>query len=135
LFDVSELTQPQSRGAIEIGGWRSDSPALYDRHAFTYLAGDTADRFAIPANVGTLRPDQQVDVQTSLFQFAVLGTNTPASASLMEAGVITPPRVGDFDGYANFNRAFIHGDTVYYVRDGKVWSTSWAAPSQVRGPF
>jgi uncharacterized secreted protein with C-terminal beta-propeller domain len=39
LFDTSVLEQPQSRGVITLGGVTSGSPALYDRHAFTYLAG------------------------------------------------------------------------------------------------
>jgi hypothetical protein len=54
---------------------------------------------------------------------------------LQSAGVVTPPAANDNERYASSSRSFIDGDTVYYVRDGKVWSTSWAAPSQVRGPF
>ena len=34
----------------------SSSPALYDRHAFTYLAGTDADRLAVPAYVVTELP-------------------------------------------------------------------------------
>ena len=29
----------------------------------------------------------------------------------------------------------IHGDTVYYVREGKVWGSFWGTPSQVNGPY
>ena len=51
LFDVSVLEQPQSRGRIVLDGWTSYSEAEFERHAFTYLPADSADRFAIPATV------------------------------------------------------------------------------------
>jgi hypothetical protein len=28
-----------------------------------------------------------------------------------------------------------HGDAVCYVRDGRVWGSFWATPSQVNGPY
>lgn len=36
---------------------------------------------------------------------------------------------------ARCRNAFIHGDTVYYVREGKVWGSFWGTPSQVHGPY
>jgi hypothetical protein len=136
LFDVSVLEQPQSRGRIVLDGWASESEAMYDRHAFTYLPAETGDRFAIPATVTpNLQPGVPVQGQSSLYQFEILGKQTAGSASLQAAGVVTPPVATDYERYASSSRAFIHGDTLYYVRDGKVWSTSWFAPSQVQGPF
>jgi len=37
--------------------------------------------------------------------------------------------------YFSSSGAFIDGDTVYYVGDGQLWSSSWASPSQVNGAF
>ena len=71
LFDTSVLEQPQSRGAITLGGISSGSAALWDRHAFTYLAGDDADRFAVPAYVATELPGQTFSYVNSLHQFEV----------------------------------------------------------------
>ena len=62
LFDTSVLEQPQSRGAITLGGISSGSPALWDRHAFTYLAGDDADRFAVPAYVAAEPPGPDIQL-------------------------------------------------------------------------
>ncbi|HEU4780482.1 MAG TPA: beta-propeller domain-containing protein [Steroidobacteraceae bacterium] len=136
LFDVSVLEQPQSRGSVELGGWHSSSEAMYDRHAFTYLPAETADRFAIPATITTGLPNGDIGIaQSSLHQFEILGKQTAASASLQAAGVVTPPAANDVERFATSSRSFIHGETVYYVRDGNVWSTSWFTPSQVQGPF
>jgi len=136
LFDVSALEQPQSRGSIELGGWYSSSEANYDRHAFTYLPAESADRFAIPATVTPAPANGQTALaQSSLHQFEIIGKQSAASASLLAAGVVSPPAANDSDRYAWISRSFIHSDTVYYVRDGKVWSSSWFAPSQVQGPF
>ena len=33
------------------------------------------------------------------------------------------------------SRAYIHDDTVYYVRDEDIWAAFWHTPSIVNGPF
>jgi hypothetical protein len=131
LFDTSVLEHPQSRGAITLGGIHSDSPARYDRHAFTYLAGENSDRVAVPGIVYTGQPGVGFGYETSLRQFEIIGKQSASSASLQEAGAVSPP-VAPVSGS---DRSFIHGDTVYYVRDGNVWATFWSTPSQLNGPF
>jgi hypothetical protein len=131
LFDTSVLEHPQSRGAITLGGIHSDSAARYDRHAFTYLAGENSDRLAVPTVIYTEQPGVGLGYVTSLHQFEILGKQSPSSASLREAGAVSPPA----ETLHGLNRAFIHGDAVYYVRDGGVWGTFWSTPSQVNGPF
>jgi hypothetical protein len=131
LFDTSVLDNPQSRGAITLGGSGSGSSVLYDRHAFTYLAGTDADRFAVPAYVVTELPGLTTSYVTGLHQFEILNKRIPSSALLQEAGVVAPPS----SLVPALNRAFIDGDAVYYVRDAQVWGTSWNTPSQVNGPF
>lgn len=134
LFDTSVIELPQSRGALTISGTRSDSQALYDHHAFTYLAGPDADRFAVPADVATGQPGIDWGVTASLHQFEVTGKLTPATAQLREAGAVIPPSTGQPYLWQP-NRSFINSDAVYYLRDGRVWGTFWATPSQVNGPF
>ncbi len=135
LFDTTVLEQPQSRGVITLGEVTSSSPALYDRHAFTYLAGPEADRLAVPATVSAVSPieGQGYTWSSSLHQFEILGKQSASSALLQEAGVVSPPNPAE--SVASISRAFIDGDTVYYVRDSRVYGTFWATPSQVNGPF
>lgn len=122
LYDTSVLESPQSRGSLVLGEQSSFSMALYDRHAFTYLAGDGSDRLAVPATLGS---------RSELHQFEIQGKQTPASASLVDAGAVMPS-----DGYQSVpDRAFINGDAVYHVREGKVWGSFWATPSQTNGPY
>ena len=136
LFDVSAIGQPQSRGSLEIDGWNSMTEALYERHAFTYLPAEAADRFTVPATItARLENGNPGTTQSSLHQFEIIGKQSAASASLQAAGVVSPPITNELERYAWFTRTFIHGDTVYHVRDGKVWSSSWFTPSQVQGPF
>jgi len=55
---------------------------------------------------------------------------------LQSAAAINPPRIGQAPFYwASRNRAFVHNDTVYYVRDEAVWAAFWQSPSMVNGPF
>jgi hypothetical protein len=133
LFDTSVLEHPQSRGAIAVGESSSSSPALHDRHAFTYLPGGNVDRLAVPAVIYTQSNGSITGWTNELRQFEILGKQTPASASLQAAGAVSPPAAGEY-GYTP-ERAFLDGDSVYYVREGKVWGSFWATPSQVNGPY
>jgi uncharacterized secreted protein with C-terminal beta-propeller domain len=134
LFDVSVLNQPASRGAISLGGRSSFSEARYDRHAFTYLANTSVDRFTIPA---VIYADNGSLTSSGLQLFEIRGKQTPTAATLQHVGAITPRAA---DGQTSLlpvmrNRAFIHGDAVYYVADERVWSAWWQTPTLINGPF
>jgi len=135
LFDVSNITQPLSRGSTTLGGSGSYSEARYDRHAFTYQFDvNGIDRFTIPAQVYSSDGSYQF-VESGLFLFEIRDKDMPALASLNSVGSIVPPRDGTTIPYVSRSRAFIHDDTVYYVRDETVWAASWNSPSIVNGPF
>ncbi len=137
LFDVSNIAQPQSRGSATIGGPGTWSEAAYDRHAFTYQADaeDGVDRFTIPADVFEVNGSFGF-LGSALFLFEVRDKTMPALAALNSVGSIDPPDVGpNGSGWAGRSRAFIHDDTLYYVRDEDVWAAFWHTPSVVNGPF
>ena len=135
LFDVSNITQPLSRGSASLGGRGSHSEARYDRHAFTYQFDvNGIDRFTIPAEVYAIDGSYQF-VESGLFLFEIRDKDRPALASLNPVGSIVPPRDGLTNPYVSRSRAFIHDDTVYYIRDETVWAASWIAPTIVNGPF
>jgi len=131
LFDVSSLEHPQSRGTVLLGGKWSTSEAISERHAFAWLPGTLTDRFAIPASIAT-EAGGAMTTRTSLYQFEIAGKQDASGALLSLAGAVTPPADEDF---FYVNRSFLDGDTVWYVRDGAVWSSQWSAPEQVHGPF
>ncbi|MDH3439597.1 MAG: beta-propeller domain-containing protein [Gammaproteobacteria bacterium] len=136
LFDVSNLSQPLSRGSATLGGRGSYSEALYDRHAFTYQADiNGVDRIVIPANLTTLDGTYSY-FQSGLYLFEIRDKNLPALSSLNSVGSIQPPSDGiSIPYYSSRNRSFIHNDTVYFVRDESVWSAFWNSPTLVNGPF
>ena len=136
LFDVSNIAQPLSRGSATLGGRGSWSEARYDRHAFTYQSDvNGIDRFTIPAQLYSADGSFRF-FESGLYLFEIRDKDMPAVAALNSVGSIVPD-VGGFEipFFASRNRAFIHNDTVYYVRDEAVWAAFWHTPSIVNGPF
>jgi len=135
LFDVSDISQPLSRGGELLGGPGSYSEANHDRHAFTYQADvNGVDRVAIPALVFS-DPGTGGRFDAALYLFEIHDKTQPAMASLMAVGAIAPPETDSRFPYDDRNRSFIHDDTVYYVRGEEVWAAFWNAPTVVNGPF
>ena len=136
LFDVSNIAQPLSRGSTVIGGRGSHSEALYNRHAFTYQADvNDIDRFTIPAHVYSADGNWQY-LGSALYLFEILDKDMPALTALNRVGAIEPPSVDpDRPDWVERSRAFIHDDTVYYIRDEDVWAAFWHTPSIVNGPL
>jgi len=136
LFDVSNIAQPLSRGSATLGGRGSWSEATYDRHAFTYQSDvNGIDRFTIPAQLYSADGSFNF-LESGLYLFEIHDKDMPAVAALNSVGSIIPD-VGGFEipFVASRNRAFIHNDTVYYVRDETAWAAFWHSPSIVNGPF
>lgn len=135
LYDVSNIAQPLSRGSAVLGGPGSYSEAVYERHAFSYLAGnDDVDRFTIPANLFASDGSYQF-LGSALHLFEIRDKSLPALATLNSVGSIQPPDTGQPPEWVERSRAFIHDDAVFYVRDEEVWAAMWHTPSLVNGPF
>ena len=136
LFDVSNIAQPLSRGSVTLGGRGSWSEATYDRHAFTYQSDvNGIDRFTIPAQLYDSNGSFGF-IESGLYLFEIRDKNMPAIAALNSVGSIVPD-AGGFETpfIPSRNRAFIHNDTVFYIRDEAVWAAFWHTPSTVNGPF
>ena len=137
LFDVSSIAQPLSRGSVTIGGPGTWSEAVMDRHAFTYQADAAVgvDRFTIPVDVfddGGNNPR----LGSALHLFEIRDKDQPTQAALSAVGDIDPlaSDPNNFE-WVGRSRAFIHDDTVFYIRDEDVWAAFWHTPSIVNGPF
>ena len=104
-------------------------------NAFTYQANvNGIDRFTIPAHIYASDGSWQY-LGASLYLFEILDKNMPAVAALNSVGSISPPSIGSTPDWVERSRAFIHDDTVYYIRDETVWAAFWHTPSIVNGPF
>lgn len=137
LFDVSDLSRPLSRGSSTLGGRGSYSEARYDRHAFTYQADvDGVDRLAIPASLYS-EDGLGRFVESGVYLYEIRDKSMVNVATLDAVGALVVDRGngGVPTRYASRNRTFIHGDTLYYVRDEDVWAAFWQAPFAPLGPF
>jgi len=137
LFDVSDLSQPLSRGSSVLGGRGSYSEARSDRHAFTFQADvDGVDRLAVPADL-TAEDGTWEFVESGLYLYEIRDKLTPNLATLNAVGALVTHRAGDGTAAPGFerNRAFIHGDTVYYIRGEDVWAAFWDSPYAPNGAF
>ena len=136
LFDVSDLTNPVSRGSLEPGPTLdySYSSAEYDRHAFAYLHRETgADRFAIPVQGAQIIDNQYNNVER-LYLFEVRDPTTPALASLAEQGYLKVTELPG-DSYPSDNiRSIIDGEAVYFIRETQVFSALWSDLFNQTGP-
>ncbi len=72
---------------------------------------------------------------SALYLFEIRDKTMPALTTLNAVGAIEPPSAGSEPDWIERSRAFIHDDTVYYVRDDDVWAAFWDTPSIVNGPF
>jgi uncharacterized secreted protein with C-terminal beta-propeller domain len=134
LFDASNIQLPLSRGTQVIGGPGSYSEAVFDRHAFTYQADvDGVDRFTVPANIFATDGSFSF-LGSALHLFEIRDKTMPLVASLNQVGAVRPPEVME-PQWVERSRAYLHNDTVFYVRDEDVWVSFWNAPSVVNGPF
>jgi hypothetical protein len=136
LFDVSNLAQPLSRGSTVIGGQGSFSEALHDRHAFTYQADvNGIDRFTIPVQVYSDDGIWEYE-GAALYLFEIRDKDMPSLTSMNRVGEIEPPSLDpNAPDWVGRSRAYLHNDTLYYVRDENVWSAFWHSPGVVNGPF
>ena len=139
LFDVSDISIPQSVTRLSIGDRYTDSEALYDRHAFTYIAADTiTHRFAIPIDVY-----QQDDIMgrpiwrnSGLHLFELQGIDSPASVTLRQQGELRTSSVGSGEPpyYYSQRRSVLHDDAVYFINSKGIWSAFWSSPGSLIGP-
>lgn len=136
LFNISDIANPISLAAMEPAAdlqW-DYSPAEWDRHAFTYLSGDTDDRFAIPIS-GSQWIDSGYLHRERLYLFEVQGKLNPASAGLSNIGFLQVENLPEGQYADGRNRSVIHDDSVFYINGQDVFSALWQSPIFQTGPY
>jgi uncharacterized secreted protein with C-terminal beta-propeller domain len=134
LFDISDFSAPVSRGVLTLGAdlnW-SYSAAEYDRHGFSYLAGETTDRFTVPVSgysgagaSGWVERLQLIEVQ---------GKNQAATASLLDAGYLSVQGLEANEYPDSLSRGVLADDAVYFINGTNVFSALWGDPFNQKGP-
>ena len=71
-----------------------------------------------------------------MYLFEILDKDMPSVAALNSVGFIEPPSLDPAQpDWVERSRAFIHNETVYYIRDEDVWAAFWQSPTVTNGPF
>ncbi len=141
LIDVSNPSSAVEVDKMIIGKRGSESPALADHHAFTYLPADRSGSLAIPVRLhdGNYdygepgKPWSWYQWQHSgLYLFDVdISTGTLSEAGYME--VANRNTTGDTVSIHQ-DRSLLAGDAVYYVNGDKVYGAFWNSPQNLNGP-
>lgn len=128
LYDVTQPANPTELNNYILGGQGSYTPATHELHALNFLqTNDDTLRFTFPVHLS-----ESYEWQASHLELFEVN-NITASASLSHAGSLNA-NGGNFPEYNWTDRAFMHGDAVYYSNNGNIWSAFWQSPSQANGP-
>lgn len=131
LYDISEPSAP--RVAATLVFEHGYSPVEWDYHALTKLQiNESTLRVALPV-YGWL--ETQIAENTWSWDFynqMVLIDVNLSAGELNRVGALQ----ADSDYYGSWgDRAVLHGDDVYYIRNNHIWLSDWLNPDDMRGPY
>ena len=135
LFDISDFDMPRSQGVLTLGSdlaW-GFSAAEYDRHAFSYLAGDSTDRFTIPLS-GYAAAGVGGGLTERLQLLEIRDKGRANAASLVDVGYLSVNGLEDGEYPDSLSRGVISGDAVYFINGTDVFSALWNDPFNQVGP-
>ena len=151
LFDVADPESPRELDSVEIGGRGTDSDALRNHHAVTWLPADPASgrpaRLALPIALHEspleAAPRAPWEFQpwklTGLYLFDVHDGSGPAKRmpGIVQRGRIVVESADD-GGVRRYyplgDRALLRGGEVHYLHGEWVWSAPWEDPGSAIGP-
>jgi hypothetical protein len=134
LFDISDFDTPRSQGVLTLGrdlAW-GFSAAEYDRRAFSYLAGDTTDRFTVPLSGYSEGANSAWRERLQLLE--IRNKDQAAAASLVDVGYLSVTGLEADEYPSDRSRGVISGDAVYFINGTNVFSSLWDDPFNQVGP-
>ena len=142
LFDVSDISNPQTVKTETIGMRGSETMVSYDHKAFTFLDyGEGVYRMALPVQVHDgvqSEPSQWLDWQYTGLHLFDINTVNGGQATMESAGILVSEQKDEGKNYASYpdkQRGVIKGESVHYVYGNEVWSADWGnAEESTIGP-
>jgi len=152
LFDVSDPAVPREVSSLILGKRGTQSPALADHHALSYLPPVNLGpaRLAIPVQLhdtvpndpffDPAKPGAYYDwTRTSLYLFEIdTGAAPGQAAGIRTIGQMVVNRRSPsqtFDAEGGYpDRSVLLGESVHYLHGGGVWSAPWDNPDSLSGP-
>lgn len=138
LFNVADASQPREVASVVIGKRGTQSAALVDHHAFSFLPvtsnGEEIARFTLPIERHAMLPNYNyfaADDPRTYFDWSDTGLYL-FSASRSALSQIGELRVEQRSATVTYpsdsgsaDRALLRGDEVHYLHGLDVWSASW----------
>lgn len=141
LFNVADASQPKEVNSLVIGKRGTQSAALFDHHAFSFLSmpgtGDELARFTLPIERHATPPSYNYYAagdprtyyewsDTGLYLFSVSRT---ALSQPGEVRVEQRSASKTYPSSSGSDRALLRGDEVHYLHGLDVWSAPWTSTS------
>lgn len=153
LFDVSDPSQPDEIDKVVLGLRGTESDALYNHHAVTFLPPtDTSPaRLALPMRLHTTLSSWGYDdpadpwyyydwTHTGLYLFDIYtGLQEGSPAGLTSLGVLKVADAAKGDEQDTWwswgtDRSLVLGTSIHYIHNSQVWSAGWDTPDNPAGP-
>lgn len=132
LYDVSDPKSPVVAATLVYEGVYS--AAEWDYHALTQLkVADDKFKFAFPLGGWTEIQNEDGSLNWNYNQaMQLIEVDTSSAGELTNVGTLSP----ESEYYGQWgDRAVLHNDVVYYIRNDKVYQSFWSLPSTLNGPF
>lgn len=132
LYDVSDPTSPEVVTTLVYEN--RHSVAQWDYRALTQLkVNDEQYKFAFPLQGWEQTILEQGQVSWQLHQsMQLIDVNVGNNPQMSNVGSLVP----ESNYWGNWgDRAVIHDDVVYYIRNNQVWQSYWSTPDVLNGPY
>lgn len=132
LYDVSNPNDPKVAASLVFEDLHS--AAEWDYRALTQLqVSDNKYKFAFPLG-GWNKVSLSDEVEQWNYQqkMQLVELDVSASGTLTDVGALQPK--SEYFGQWG-DRAVLHDDLVYYIRNNNVWQSLWSQPDLLNGPF
>ena len=132
LYDVSNPAEPKVAATLVYPDVYS--VAEWDYHALTQLkVSANLYKFAFPLGGWSQQTTEEGVLEWSYHQsMQLIELDTSGVGTLNNIGSLSP----DSEYYGQWgDRAILHGDLVFYVRNNEIWQSYWDQPSLLNGPY
>jgi len=140
LYDIGDMTNPQIKDSVVLGGRRSSTEANTDLRSISLLTlNDQQKRLAIPANIWQTEQSAGFNQwqESGLFLFE-LNTDEENDMTLEYSGKMITESVNQDQSYplnSGMGRSKLHDEAVFYLHGNRIFSTSWDDWGNLNGPY
>lgn len=143
LIDVEDPENPLEVDKLVFGQRGTESTALSDHHAFTYLSADqtgSMGRLAFPLQLNKGMSEDAASTPWNWHDWQATGLQlvsvNESNKTLFKQGFIeiATPSDAQYAPSISHDRALLFDDAVYFVQENDVYGTAWDSQELTNGP-